>query len=73
MFHQLLVAYDDAIGDSSSDFGRTNKLCHFINTGYNPPICKSVCRLSPQKRSENGIIERSIIPGISDSSSKEKG
>ena len=75
LFHQLLIAYADVIADSSSDLGRTNKLCHSINTGDNPPIRQSVRQLSPQRRNEvqqllsgmldNGIIERSISPWAS--------
>ena len=75
MFHQLLVSYADVIADSSSDLGRTNELCHSINTGSTPPIRQSVRRLSPQRRSEvqqvlndmlkNGVVERSTSPWAS--------
>ena len=52
MFYQPLVTHTDVIAVSSSNLGRTNQLCHSINTGDNLPIRQSVCWFSPQKRSE---------------------
>ena len=71
-FFVLLSEYADVFAQSSTDFGRTDKLQHEIHTGCSPPIRQAARRLPPQRRQEvkkllktmldNNVIQPSKSP-----------
>ena len=47
MFYNLLITYTDVMPYSTSDLGRTHKLRHHNDMGYEPPVQQPVHRISP--------------------------
>ena len=49
MLYNLLITYADVMAYSTSDLGRTDKLRHCNDTGYEPPVQQQVHRISPHR------------------------
>lgn len=74
-FQDLLCSYADVFASSTTDYGRTSRLRHCIDTGSAVPIRQPVRRLPPQRRDsvqqligemlEKGVVERSTSPWAS--------
>lgn len=75
IFYDLLLTYADVMASSTADLGKTDRLCHHIDTGDSPPIRQPVRRISPHRReefrellnqmSERGVVEPSSSPWAS--------
>ena len=48
----LLLTYADIFANNKSDFGRTKKVQHNINTGASSPIRQHIRRIPPMQREE---------------------
>ena len=64
--YQLLRLYKDIFAQNKTDFGRTNKIKHSINTGDATPIRQPVRRVPPARREElkkllDSMLEKDVI------------
>ena len=64
--YQLLRLYKDIFAQNKTDFGRTNKIKHSINTGDAAPIRQPVRRVPPARREElkkllDNMLEKDVI------------
>ena len=72
IFYNLLLKNADVMASSTEDLGRTNKLCHHIDTEQAAPIRQAVRRISPHRREEvkrlllkQGVVQPSSSPWAS--------
>ena len=64
--YQLLLSYKDIFAQNKTDFGRTSKIKHSINTGDAAPIRQPVRRVPPARREElkkllDSMLEKGVI------------
>ena len=64
-FYHLLLTRADTFASSTADLGRTNRLCHQIDTG-DSPLFRPICCIAPCRREEvkqllNQMLEQEVI------------
>ena len=65
IFYNLLLKNADVMASSTEDLGRTNKLCHHIDTGQAAPIRKAVRRISPHRQEEvKRLLDQMLKQGV---------